>query len=173
MPLTSELSQSNTNRTSKKIRNIIASPLLQIKKVRLCSVPSFLVFASGNVFQGHTVSVTSIRVTPQVVSLTSNLQQSHKALGPWGSILFIHVCSNGYRGLPRSKSCTATTSVGLQHSYELGTVMQILVLIYTSCLTLETLERLSSFFKGYISSTCQHQDLNLCWVWLRNPSFVP
>lgn len=73
---------------------------------------------------------------------------------PWahGAASYSSVCAPTFtEDFPRSKSCTATISVGLQHSYELGTIIQILVLIYTSCLTLETLERLSSFFEGYIS----------------------
>ena len=111
--------------------------------------------------------------TPQVTSLTLNLQQSHNALGPWGSILSTHVCSSVYRGLLRSKPSRATISVGLQHSYEIRTFTGILVLIQTRCSALEALERLSSFCEGYTSGTCQHQDLNLRWVWLWNPSFVP
>lgn len=93
---------------------------------------------------------------------------------PWvhGAASCSSVCAPMFtEDFRRSKSHTATLSVGLQDSYEIGTIILILLLIYTSRLSLEALERLSSFF--CMSSTCQHQDLNLRQVQLRNPSFVP
>ena len=69
--------------------------------------------------------------------------------------------------LPRTKSHTAIISVGLQHAYKMGTITQMLELIVLICasrLSLEALEKLRSFLQDYISSMCQHQDLNLCWV---------
>lgn len=124
-------------------------------------------FASGDAVQCHTVPVTaSIHVTPQVMSLTLNLQQSHNALGPWGSIYPPTHAPAFTEDFLRSKPSPATISVGLQHSYEIRTFTGILVLIQTSCSTLEALERLSSFW--YMSAPGSEPTLDL-----RNPSFVP
>lgn len=101
----------NTNKTSKKIRNIITRPLLWIKKIFFGSVLLFLVFAFGNVIQCHTVQVTaSIQITPQVVSLTLNFQQSHNAMGPQDNSLHLCVFLNFTEEFLHSKSFTTIIS---------------------------------------------------------------